>query len=114
MLETICRHIPPLCKGRVGGVEIKLCAPCNCASSPRGKLVSGVSTSPDPSLQRRGSLGDPIGDENIEFPFGCGIAVGGPYELFAIRGKHGKTIEISVKRNLLGLCPIVSDHMQMK
>jgi hypothetical protein len=26
MLEAMCLHIPPLCKGRLGGVEIQLCA----------------------------------------------------------------------------------------
>ena len=58
--------------------------------------------------------GDPIGYENIEFPFGGRVAVRGPHELFPIFREHGETIEIALKRNLFGFAAIVSNHMKVK
>ena len=60
------------------------------------------------------SLGDPIGYENVEFSFGRGISVGGPDDLFPIRGDHGETVEFSIEGNLFWFCAVFSNDMEMK
>ncbi len=59
-------------------------------------------------------LGDPIGYENVEFMRFGRIAVGGPHDLFAIRGKHREAIKIPIESNLFRVFAIVSNDMDME
>ncbi len=59
-------------------------------------------------------LGDPVCEEDIEF-MGLGrIAVGGPNDLFAIRGEHGRAVKFPIERNLFWFRAIVTNHMEME
>ena len=70
-------------------------------------------TLPSPRGARE-NLGDPIGEEDVVFIFGGGIAIGGPYQLFSIRREHGEAIKVPIERNLFRLCAIVSNHMEIE
>lgn len=63
------------------------------------------------SPRGEGNLWDPIRYENIVFPFGCGVTVGGPYQFGAVGRKHGEAVEIAVKGDLFLSGAVIVDDI---
>ena len=59
-------------------------------------------------------LWNPVGEKNIEFARGFGLAIRYPDQTLTIRGEHGETVELPVERESLKPLTVLTDRIEMK